>query len=94
VGFEVKKRNVPIEKMGLSHQLTTGITYSLTFEGYEACVWAGLDLERWANYQYDRLFMVKVVAQYRLHNMIEAHNADEQTKAQKRAVRKAKRRRR
>lgn len=70
-----------------------GILTSLIYEGWEACVAAGLNLERWAQWDYERAFMVKVIAWYRLHNLVEAHIQDAVYRKQKlEAKRKGRRR--
>jgi hypothetical protein len=52
------------------------VTYSRRFEEFDACIRAGLDIERWQKGEYDRDLMARVVAWHRLSGMIEAHVED------------------
>lgn len=74
--FNVKRYGTPLEQAGLRHRLAHGITYTYRFEHFEACVAAGLDIERWMTGGYDRSLMAQVVAWHRLRNMIDAHVED------------------
>jgi hypothetical protein len=49
---------------------------------------AGLDLERWSTFDYERQFMINVVAWYRLSNLVEAHSHDAVLRKQQRDARK------
>ena len=73
----------PIEDLALRDAVETGIQYGMAFEGIRACVWAGLDLERWEVNRYDSSFMARVVAAYRLDGMIEQHSRQAQAAAAK-----------
>jgi hypothetical protein len=74
--FQVRRNGLDIADVGVRGAISTGITYSQEFEGFEACVAAGLNIERWATGDYPIPFMAKIVAWYRLHNLIEIHKAD------------------
>jgi hypothetical protein len=67
---------VPINEAALRHRLPHGITYSGRFEEFEACIAAGLRIDRWTSGGYDRALMAQVVAWHRLHSMMEAHIGD------------------
>ena len=53
-----------------------GITYSLLFEEFEACVAAGLNLWDWVNHRYPIPFKAQVIAWRRMHNLVELHTQD------------------
>jgi hypothetical protein len=79
--------------VNLRNKVNHGISYSLYFEEYEACVAAGLDLEKWDNDvsdTYDKKFKERVIAWYQLHEAIKSHGADAQIQAAKRAAKKGK----
>lgn len=63
----------------------------MDFEGWEACIEAGLDIEKWHRNEYDRQLMAKVIAWYRLHHLVEAHSQDKAIEDQKREARKGRR---
>ena len=48
-------------------------------------------MEKWANFEYDRDFMIKVIAWWRVHNLVDAHVADAKASAEERAIKQAKR---
>ena len=48
----------------------------MKFLEYEACIAAGLDLEKWMNREYPREFMASVVAYHQLAQAVEAHKQD------------------
>ncbi len=79
---------MPIHLASLKFRVNSGIGSSLTFEGYQACVKAGLDLERWSTFDYERQFMINVVAWYRLSNLVEAHSHDAVLRKQQRDAKK------
>jgi hypothetical protein len=66
----------------IKNPLKTNISYARTFEEFEACVAAGMDVERWEDMRpevtYSRELKAKVIAWYRLRGMIEAHTGDAQ----------------
>jgi hypothetical protein len=78
----------------LKFKVNTGIGASLEFEGYQACVEAGLDLEKWATFGYDRDFKIKVMAWYRLSNLVSVHSQDAVLRIQEARAKKAKRKKR
>ena len=47
----------------------------------EACIRAGMDIERWVANDYDRKLMAQVVANYRLHHLVETHLEDARNRA-------------
>jgi hypothetical protein len=53
----------------------------MMMEEFEACVSAGLDLWMWESNMYSRNFKVRVIAWYRLHNLIDSHKEAEKAKA-------------
>jgi hypothetical protein len=68
----------------LSGGIQTGIGFSLMYDEYEACVAAGLDLEKWIYGDYETAFKNYIIAWFRLHRLVEAHSNDAQTKEMKR----------
>jgi len=48
----------------------------MKFAEYEACITAGLDLDKWVNRKYSKMFMADVVAWYQLHGLVESHRQD------------------
>lgn len=70
--------------------INPNIQYSLDFEGYEAAVEAGLDLQRWEEGNYPPHFMAKTIAWYRNHNALKQHMEDAVARVMKqRAKRKS-----
>lgn len=69
--------------------VSAGIKYGLDFAGFEACVAAGLDLERWDNGDYAPRFMAKTMAWHRLHGQIITHTEDARNTAAEKAAKKA-----
>ena len=55
---------------------SSGITYEMKFESWDACVTAGLDLWKWFNYEYPIDFMNNVVAFHRLRSFRKMHQQD------------------
>jgi len=72
----VLRYGTPIEEAPVRHRLPSGITYSGAFEEYEACVAAGLDLQRWEEGSYAPRFKARVIAWHRLHGLVEGHIED------------------
>lgn len=60
----------------------------------EACVAAGMDVERWDDIRpdvtYSRELKAKILGWYRLRQMIEAHTGDTQIEYQKKELKKRK----
>jgi hypothetical protein len=85
----VRRHGDPIQKAGVRHRLSHGITISSRYEQFEAAIKAGLDLERWRAGGYDRALMADVVAWSRLQGLIEAHLEDARSRdMDRRAARK------
>lgn len=83
-------KGTPIQEMGLgSSAVNVGITYSPIFSEFEACVAAGLDLERWVNGEYERAFRAHVIAWHEGKHLIEAHTKAAVHKAEEAQMRKA-----
>jgi hypothetical protein len=80
----VRRHGVPIQEAGIRNRLSHGITYTARFESFDACVKAGLDLERWQAGGYERKLMAQVVAYNRLRGLIETHLDDARNRALKR----------
>lgn len=78
--FDVRRGGIPIQEMPLRHGVNPNISYSLSFLGFEAASAAGLDLWQWENGGYDTKFMARVIAWYKLHNLVEAHAKDAASK--------------
>lgn len=76
--FVIKRNEIPILQYGVHPdiQVNTGISYSLDYEGGEACIAAGLDLWQWESNLYPPEFMARVVARYRARAIIRLHIED------------------
>ncbi len=55
---------------------SSGITYEMKFESWDACVQSGLDLWMWYKYEYPVEFMTQVVAFHRLKSFQRMHQQD------------------
>jgi hypothetical protein len=87
---------VPIEQIRLRNPLNVNISFSTDFLGLEACIAAGLDVEKWDNPNpppegYSRKLKARVIARYQLHDLINAHIGDTQIEQQKKEAAKSKR---
>jgi len=89
----VKRQGEWIWEVPLPDAIDPKITYSQTFEFWAAATNANLDLWRWEQGLYPRWFMAKVVAFYRLSNLVEAHKSQAVVAKQKREAKKRGRRR-
>lgn len=56
--------------------MDAGIKYSEQFQGYEACIAAGLDLWRWEQGLYTPQFRAKVMVWKDMHDLVEMHTND------------------
>jgi hypothetical protein len=81
--FQVSKNGIPIRDAYLKDAINPGISYSMQYTEWEACVAAGLDLYRWEHRGYPKRFMAKVVAFHNLRNLVEAHVENAKAKAMK-----------
>ncbi len=82
--------------MSLKNRINHGITFSGHFEEFEACVEAGLDLERWETglpKPYSGMLKASVVAWYRLRGLVNSHVNDAIANKQRQEARKARRKR-
>ena len=72
------RHRTPIRDAGLSPKsvVRAGIEYGMKFAEYEACIAAGLNLQRWTDGEYARWLMADVVAWHELHNLISVHQHD------------------
>ncbi len=91
------KGKTPIHQVRLKNPLKTNITYSMAFEEMQACVAAGMDVERWHDPRpevaYAKELKIRTVAWHRLRGMVEAHMGDTQVEYQKREADKARKKR-
>jgi hypothetical protein len=63
----------------VKNAIDSGIRYSLEFSGWEAAIAAGAGLDemiKWANGEYPRAFMAKVIMWNELHRAVEMHIGD------------------
>jgi len=74
--FAVTRFGQPIAQVRLKDAKDPRISHSMKFAEYEACVAAGLDLDKWVNRKYSKMFMADVVAWYQLHGLVESHRQD------------------
>lgn len=79
----------PITQVRLRNPLDTNITYSMSYLEMEACITAGMDVERWQNPNpppegYHRRLKAQVVAFHQLQQMVKAHTEDMAIEKQKR----------
>ncbi len=72
------RKGIPIKGASLSPKsvVRAGIEYGMKFAEYEACVAAGLDLQKWTDRAYQKWFMTDVVAWHELHNLVSVHQHD------------------
>jgi hypothetical protein len=77
-------REYPFSEKGVD----TGIGYGMLYKEYEACVEAGLSLEKWFNGDYGLKFMAKTVAWWQLRKLIAGHTSDAESAAIKAKTRK------
>ena len=83
------KRGEPIQELPAPREVTDpGIASSLSFASWEACVGARLNLWKWEQGLYPRSFVARVIAWYRLHNLVELHSEVEAARAAKKKARK------
>lgn len=63
--------------MGLRNEVKHGVTYGMNFSEWEAAIAAGATLAELLEWETDGAFPMwfkaKVVAWYRLHNLVQAH---------------------
>lgn len=74
--FKVTRHGRPIDTAPLKEAIDTGIAYSMEYAEYDACVSCGLDLWKWANRQYPKRFMAKVVAFHQERMAVRNHAED------------------
>lgn len=71
---------MPIETVAIKGSVSTGITYSMNFQEWEALFSIGATLTEIFEWEMGRVFPTwfkeKVVAWYLLHNEVENHKAD------------------
>jgi hypothetical protein len=73
----VTKKGEPIRNAGgVRNTVNTGITYSMSFAEWQACIGCDLDLWAWESGVYPRWFKVRAMAYYNLTNLIELHTQD------------------
>lgn len=74
--FAVTRSGLPIDEYPIRGTVNPRIQYSQGFGEWEACVAAGLDLDKWENGLYAVDFKCRVLAWHRLHNLVQLHTAD------------------
>lgn len=67
---------MPIQNFPLRNAVNSGITFSMEFQSWEAAAAAGLNLWEWEQGNYTSRFQAKVIAWFRLHNLVQAHTQD------------------
>ena len=77
--------------MRIRNSVRAGITYSLFYEEYDACIAAGLDVEKWEYGLYSRDFKERIIAWHQLSSLITAHSSDAEIEQSKKNAKKAKR---
>lgn len=85
------RNRTPIEDYPVRDAVRAGISYTLEYEEWEACVAAKLDPFVWAQGGYPVKFQEKAVGWYRMHNLVALHQQDAVNEKQRRA-RKGRRR--
>lgn len=70
------RRGIPIEQYPLKGSVNVGIDYTLGFAEIEACVAAGLDLEKWESGIYSADFKNRIIAWHRLRGLVSLHTQD------------------
>lgn len=83
------RRGIDIRAHGFSEKgVDTGIGYGMLYKEFEACVEAGLSVEKWFGGEYGLRFMAKVVAWWQLRKLIAAHTSDAESASIKAKSRK------
>lgn len=80
----------PILKLEPRNKLNHGITTSAHYEEWEACIAAGLDIEKWEYGGYSTRFKAHAIAWHRLHNAVDMMLSDAAIEKQKSDIKKAK----
>jgi len=71
------RNQIDIERVSLRNPAKkAGITYSQSFEEWEAAHGARLDFWAWDNNVYSNQFKAKVLEWWKLHNLVDAHSQD------------------
>lgn len=66
----------PIETVAVREAVETGISYSQRFAEWEACIAAGLDIERWEAGGYPIALKAAALAWHRGHVQVALHSQD------------------
>lgn len=74
--FRVTRHGEPIEDVRVRDSVDPGIQYGMSFAEWEAGVEAGVDMYKWETGGYPKWFKAKVLAWYRLHNLVKLHTED------------------
>jgi len=73
----VTRKGIDIRQHAFAEKgVDTGIGYGMLYKEFEACVEAGLSLEKWFGGEYDLRFMAKVIAWWQLRRLISSHTSD------------------
>ena len=70
------RNDVPIEEVVIGGAVNPGISYSQGFAEWEACIAAGLDIEKWESGEYSVRLREKAIAWHKLHNLVEVNAQD------------------
>lgn len=87
------RHGTPIRDASIRHTVDTGISYSLRYIEYDACVSCGLDLWMWETNTYPKWFKEHVVAFYNMKGQVAMHTEDAVAKQSEREASKARSRR-
>lgn len=77
--FRITRNGVPIRNVGAKSGINTGISYSMSYRVWEAAIAAGATLEelqKLEDGEFSRAFLVKLVAWYNCHGLVELHTED------------------
>jgi hypothetical protein len=90
--FRVQKWGDPIEEVYIHRPVNTGITHSQYYAEWDACITAGLDIEKWLGGEYPTWLKEHTISYVRNKGLIELHRQQEMDKAAEREARKNRRR--
>lgn len=77
----MSKNGMPIDQAPLRGAISSGISYSMKYLEYEACISAGLDIQRWRIGGYPKWLMADIVAWYDLKHAIRNHQESARNRA-------------
>lgn len=87
------RHGIPIDEVSIRRGVETGISYSLRYSEWDACVSCNLDLWAWETNMYPKWFKEYVVAFHNLRRTVSLHTEDAVAQQSERDMAKARARR-